>query len=73
MEYYVIIVVDEEILMEQHYEHRRQVSWIIEVFMKKYNFDELKIKIEEYTEDNARFYYKDITKEMIAELAVSKF
>ena len=71
--HHVTIVVDEELLVHQHYEHRRQVLWIIEVFMKKYGLDELKMKIEEYIEDGTRYYYKDVTKEAITELVISKF
>lgn len=72
--HHVTIVVNEETLVHQHYQHRRQVLWIIEIFMKKYDFDKLKIEIEEYImKDDAQYYYKDITKEVITELVISKF
>jgi len=71
--HHVTIVAGEELLVHQHYEHRRQALWVIEIFMKRYGFDELKMKVEEYVEDGTRYYYKDITKEAITELVISKF
>lgn len=76
--HHVTIVVNEELRVNQHYEHRCQALWVIEIYIQKYDIDELKMRVEEYVLDEdlkyrTRFYYKDVTKEVITELAVSKF